>query len=146
MVKVKIVERAISVIEYYKSLHWFFAYTLEKKCFSILLKRLRLVFDISYCDVIYYVIFFICSLYVIKAISPLFAWCSSYVFQLWYSVHDFTYEYIKEEREGWGNNYFACMILLTNLFNWHFVWTLTSDHFKVKFVAAQRTTILQICL
>ena len=36
--------------------------------------------DISNCDVLYYVIYVICSHYVGKAISPLFAWPSSYVF------------------------------------------------------------------
>ena len=35
------------------------------------------MFDFSYCDVICYIIYVICSLYVRKAISPLFAWPSS---------------------------------------------------------------------
>ena len=37
--------------------------------------------DISNCDVIYYVIYVICSHYVGKAIGPLFAWPSSFGFQ-----------------------------------------------------------------
>ena len=36
------------------------------------------MFDMSNCDVIYYVIYIICSHYVEKAISPLFAWPSSF--------------------------------------------------------------------
>ena len=72
MVIFEILGRDISVIEYYKSFHWFFAYILENKCNGILLNSLRCMFDISYCDVI-------CSHYVRKAISPLFAWPSSYV-------------------------------------------------------------------
>ena len=50
---------------------------LEIKCYSILQKRLIRVLDISNCDVIYYVIYVICSHYLGKAISPLFAWPSS---------------------------------------------------------------------
>ena len=42
-----------------------------------MLNHLRCMSDISYCDVIYYVIYVICSHYVSKAISPLFAWPSS---------------------------------------------------------------------
>ena len=74
----EILRRDISVIEYYKSFHWFFAYILENKCNGILLNSLRCMFDISYCDVIYYVIDIIWSHYVWKAINPLFAWPSSY--------------------------------------------------------------------
>ena len=50
------------------------------KCYSILQKRMSRMFDISNCDVIYYVILVICSHYVEKAISPLFAWPSSFTF------------------------------------------------------------------
>ena len=52
---------------------------LKIQCYSILQKRLSRMFDISNCDVIYYVIYVICSHYVGKAISPLFAWPSSYI-------------------------------------------------------------------
>ena len=38
--------------------------------------------EISNCDVIYYVIYVICSHYVRKAISPLFAWASSYDYEI----------------------------------------------------------------
>ena len=61
MVIFEILGRDISVIEYYKSFHWFFAYILEYKCNGILLNNLRCMFDISYCDIIYYVIYVICS-------------------------------------------------------------------------------------
>ena len=44
----------------------------------MLQKRLSRMLDISNCDVIYCVIYVICSHYVGKAISPLFAWRSSY--------------------------------------------------------------------
>ena len=50
---------------------------LKIKCYSILQKRLSRILDISNCDVIYYVIYVICSHYVGKAISSLFAWPSS---------------------------------------------------------------------
>ena len=50
---------------------------LKIKCYIILQKRLSCMLDISNCDVIYYVIYVICSHYVGKAISPLFAWPSS---------------------------------------------------------------------
>ena len=53
---------------------------LKIKCYSILQKRLSCIFDISNYDVIYYVIYVICSHYVGKAISPLFAWPSSNVY------------------------------------------------------------------
>ena len=43
-----------------------------------MLNHLRCTFDISYCEVIYYVIYVISSHYVSKAISPLFDWPSSY--------------------------------------------------------------------
>ena len=43
-----------------------------------LLKQLTRMFDISYSDVIYYVINVICSHYVKRAIIPLFDWASSY--------------------------------------------------------------------
>ena len=52
---------------------------LKIKCYSILQKRRSRMLDISNCDVIYDVIYVICSHYVGKAISPLFAWPSSYV-------------------------------------------------------------------
>ena len=52
---------------------------LEIKCYSILQKLQSRMLDISNCDVIYYIIYVICSHYVGKAISPLFAWPSSYV-------------------------------------------------------------------
>ena len=51
---------------------------LKIQCYSILQKRLSRMLDISNCDVIYYVIYVICLHYVGKAISPLFAWPSSY--------------------------------------------------------------------
>ena len=54
---------------------------LKIKCYSILQKRLSRILDISNCDVIYYVIYVICSHYVGKAISPLFAWPSSVISQ-----------------------------------------------------------------
>ena len=86
MVYFEVLGRDISVIEYYKSFHWFFVNILENKCYSILLNRLGHLFDISYCDIIYYVIYdviyIISSHYVRKAISPFFAWASSYVFLL----------------------------------------------------------------
>ena len=44
-----------------------------------LLERLNHVLDIPKCDVIYYVIYIIYSYHVRKAISPLFAWASSYI-------------------------------------------------------------------
>ena len=75
----EILGRDISVIEYYKSFHWFFANILENKCNGILL-NLRCMFDISCCDVIYYVIYVNCSHYVRKAINPLFAWPSSIIY------------------------------------------------------------------
>ena len=50
---------------------------LKIKCYSVLQKRLSRKLDISNCDVIYYVIYVICSHYVGEAISPLFAWPSS---------------------------------------------------------------------
>ena len=50
---------------------------LKIKCYSILQKRLSRILDISNCDVIYYVIYVICSHYLGKAISPLFAGPSS---------------------------------------------------------------------
>ena len=75
----EIVGRSISVIEYYESFHWFFANTLENRCYGILLKCLRRMLGISYCDVIYYVIYVICFHYVRKTINPLFAWASSCV-------------------------------------------------------------------
>ena len=53
---------------------------LKIKCFSILQKRMSRMLDNSNCDVIYYVIYVICSHYVGKAISPLFAWPKSYMF------------------------------------------------------------------
>ena len=53
--------------------------SLKIKCYSILQKRRSRMLDISNCDVIYYVIYAICSHYVGKAISPLFAWPSSKV-------------------------------------------------------------------
>ena len=77
MVIFEILGRDISLFEYYKSFHWFFAYVLDNKCNGISLNHLRRMFDIYYCDVIYYVIYVICSHYVSKAISPLFAWPSS---------------------------------------------------------------------
>ena len=80
MVIFEILRRDISVIEYYKSFHWFFTYILENKCNGSLLNHLRCMFDNIYCDIIYYVIYVICSHYVSKAISPLFAWRSSYMY------------------------------------------------------------------
>ena len=53
---------------------------LKIKCYSILQKRLSRMLDISNCDVIYYAIYGIWSHYVGKAISPLFAWPSSFVY------------------------------------------------------------------
>ena len=47
---------------------------LKIKCYSILKKRPNRMLDISNCDVIYFVIYVICSHYFGKAISPLFAW------------------------------------------------------------------------
>ena len=98
MVIFEILGRDISVIEYYKSFHWFFAHILENKCNGILLNHLKRMFDLSYCDVIYYVIYVICSLYVRKAISPLFAWPSSFVFSLriWLFTLSDMHKWIKE--------------------------------------------------
>ena len=63
---------------------------LKIKCYSILQKRLSRILDISNCDVIYYVIYVICSNYVGKAISPLFAWPSSYTVVNNWKSNDFT--------------------------------------------------------
>ena len=52
-----IVGRDSSVIKNYKSFHWFFANTWENQYYGILLKYLRRMFHISYCDIIYYVIY-----------------------------------------------------------------------------------------
>ena len=57
---------------------YFVLIPLKIKCYSILQKRLSRMLDISNCDVIYNVIYVIRSHYVGKAISPLFAWPSSY--------------------------------------------------------------------
>ena len=50
---------------------------LKIKCYSILQKHRSRMLDISNCDVIYDVIYVICSHFVGKAISPLFAWPGS---------------------------------------------------------------------
>ena len=42
--------------------------------------------------------------------------------------------------------YLACMVLVTNPFNWHHAVTLTLTHLKVKDVAGRGTKILRICL
>ena len=47
------------LLEYNNSFHWFFANTLEKQCYGSLWKRLWRMFDISYCDVIYNIIYVI---------------------------------------------------------------------------------------
>ena len=71
--------RNISAFDSYKSIYWFCANTFENKCYSIFQKRLSRMLDFFNCDVIYYVIYVICSHYVGKAISPLFAWPSSII-------------------------------------------------------------------
>ena len=71
--------RYISAFDNYKGLYWFCANTFENKILQYLQNRLSRMLDISNCDVIYYVIYVICSHYVRKAISPLFTWPSSYV-------------------------------------------------------------------
>ena len=83
MVIFEISVRYISVFYCCKSFYWYCTSTLENKPNSILLKRLSCMLDRSHCDVIYYVIHVICSHNVKKAISPLFAWASSYITQLY---------------------------------------------------------------
>ena len=80
MVILKIFVRYISALEFID----FGLIPLKITCYSILQKRLSRILDISNCDVIYYVIYVICSHYVGKAISPLFAWPSSYINTLYY--------------------------------------------------------------
>ena len=79
----EIVGRGISVNEYYKRFHWFLANTLENKCYGILLKRQRRMFDISYCDVIYYVIYVICTHNIMNAI------CIPYISEYTCATHIF---------------------------------------------------------
>ena len=74
--------RHISAFDYYKVFNNFALKPLKIKYYSIEQNRLSRILDISNCDVIYYVIYFICSHYVGKAISPLFAWPSSYIKKL----------------------------------------------------------------
>ena len=83
MVIFEIFVRYISVFHYCISFFYLFCTsTLENKSYTILLKRLSCILDISHCDVIYYIIYIICSHNVRKAISPLFAWASSYIKEL----------------------------------------------------------------
>ena len=77
MVILNIFVRYISAFDYYEGFIDFALIPLKIKCYSILQKRWSRMLDISNCDVIYYVIYVICSHYVGKAISPLFAWPSS---------------------------------------------------------------------
>ena len=79
MVIFKIFIIGISVFEYCETFHWFCTSTSENKCYNILLKSLSGMLAIPKCDIIYYVIYVIWLQYVRKAISPLFAWASSYV-------------------------------------------------------------------
>ena len=81
--------RYISVLHYCISFLLFCMSTLENKSYTILLKSLSCMLDISHCDVIHYIIYIICSHNVRKAISPLFAWASSYIKELSNSNKEF---------------------------------------------------------
>ena len=71
--------RYISAFDYYGGLYDFALIPLKIKYYSILQKLLSRMLYISNCEVIYYVIYVICSHYIGKAISPLFAWPSSFI-------------------------------------------------------------------